>query len=313
MIDPLPSLHLSRWLLLASVACLTAGGGCHCGRHSAWFEDVKMLEVSARDVERLRVETTSGSIRVDASQPSLTSIVVLATVRTAGSSTAEAEAAFEAVELATVRADDDPGVLAVEWRWPSAWRGSRWAEVEFSIQVPPGIDVDLNSKNAALTLTGDVRNASLTTRNGAIRVESGPAAGATSLVASTHNGRIDACTPASSVDLRTSNGAIAADLLNPASVGGVIESHNGAVHVGLMPGVALHLGASTRNGRIYQQLEAVDAVSSRTGQHEVFNKILGRRQFEIELGSGGDELQIKTSNGAIHLRTVPPDAMGLAD
>ena len=112
--------------------------------------------------------------------------------------------------------------------------------------------------------------------------------------ATTTNGEITVDSPASDVDVRTTNGRVTAMLTNEVAVGGKIETTNGSVHVELAGSAAADISCRTVHGSVKSKLELAEPESaSRKGKHST--------QLSGKLAGGGPALDVSTTNGDIVL------------
>lgn len=185
---------------------------------------------------------------------------------------------------------DDNGTLVVRPVWPDGKR-RRNESCSFEITAPALHGIVADTSNGSITLRGGMGKTRLESSNGAIRVE-GRQGG---VYARTSNGRIelDRCT--GDFDLNTSNGAVKISGSAPATGEAFawhVSTSNGSITLDLDQPLVARLNASTSNGRA--KLERT------TSGGDTRRLVSGR---SIEFGDGPGEVTLKTSNGAITVRT----------
>lgn len=140
--------------------------------------------------------------------------------------------------------------------------------VEFTVRVPEGVRLDLQTVNGALEIEGATATVRARTTNGSIRAASlgGP------------------------VTARTVNGSITVSMGHMGSADLSYETVNGSVTLELPADVNAELHASTVNGGIQSDFPLT--VQGRVNP----------RRVNARLGSGGPRLEVKTVNGGVRLR-----------
>jgi DUF4097 and DUF4098 domain-containing protein YvlB len=147
----------------------------------------------------------------------------------------------------------------------------------------------LKTSNGAINVDHVAGDVNAETSNGRIRADSIGGA----FDASTSNGGITADldkAPPSAMRLTTSNGSIELTLRTPPRADIHAETNNSAITVSLPANVGAHLTADTSNGSI-----SSDFSLSSSGDEE-------KHHLDGSIGSGGPTIDLKTSNGSIHIR-----------
>lgn len=149
-------------------------------------------------------------------------------------------------------------------------------EVDFTVQVPAGVRFAGGTVNGGVEVSGLRSDVEASTVNGDVRVETTGMA-----QASTVNGdiraRVGATTLSEDMDFSTVNGSI--ELIAPA-------------------GLAADLEATTVNGEIESDFEVRGQAPVREHRHSPLSTLRGT------IGSGGEDLDLTTVNGAIRLRRI---------
>jgi DUF4097 and DUF4098 domain-containing protein YvlB len=181
------------------------------------------------------------------------------------------------------------------------WRGCMMAS--FVVTVPADTEVDLDTSNGAIELTGLVGDGRLDTSNGAIRLVdvTGDYRGRTSNGAiridgmegtadiETSNGAVDVADSKGEFDFHTSNGRISFSGELTAGGDNRLETSNGRVNVELLGEPSVRIDASNSNGDITTNLPLTIESTSR---HHLVGTI----------GDGEADLYVRTSNGDLDIR-----------
>ena len=164
------------------------------------------------------------------------------------------------------------------------------------IKVPRQVILEhIASSNGAIAVTGVEGRAELATSNGPVHIEDFKG----QLRATTSNGpigvrRLEAA-GSSRLQLTTSNGPIEVALASSPVPEIRATTSNGPITLWLAGDVSAHLKASTSNGRISSDFE----MTLPAGWHT--NSVI-----DAKLGSGGNLLELRTSNAPIHIRRGAP-------
>lgn len=234
-------------------------------------------------VTGVEVETHNGTVSFDG-QPNDGAGQVTITKIAYGSSTEEAEAAMNAIEV-TVEPKGD--TVEMSWRWKTLKKRNWSADVSFAIKAPGRLNFDVETHNGEVKIGGANGGVEVETHNGEINVSaSGPA-----LEAETHNGAINAVFAGASIELSSHNGEVVADLSRCSAVTGSVTSHNGGVRVSVGKSTSADLEARTNNG-------GIDCDAALTDMKKTKGSLDGK------LGTGGGKLEIETRNGAIAIKSA---------
>ncbi len=173
--------------------------------------------------------------------------------------------------------EDAEGVTVCA-RYPKRWGGLSDCRgggighndvvVEFTVQVPAGVEVRLATVNGAIGATGLRNRVHARTVNGAVRVDTSDEA-----------------------EVTTVNGSITARSV-PRGGELAFRTVNGSIRLELPSGTNAHVSAHTVNGSISSDFP----VTIRGGW-------IGRR-LEGTIGRGGADLELHTVNGSIQLRQI---------
>ena len=185
--------------------------------------------------------------------------------------------------LAALRVEMQPrnGGLAVITHYPKDQHGMGsildWlagdhvdANVRYEVTVPRNMNVDVTNTNGTIHLDGVTGQHELDTTNG----------------------KIDVKRCAGSLDASTTNGSIDAELVRLAQGQPLrFETTNGSIKVSLPENASADLDASTTNGSIDSDLPVM---TTRTSSNSLRGTING----------GGTSLRLRTTNGAIRIRSA---------
>lgn len=167
------------------------------------------------------------------------------------------------------------------------WKNTK-VSVKYEVRVPQGVNLGrVRSTNGSLYITGPVGNTHASTTNG--RIELDGAKGTVSL--SSTNGKIEAVNIKGELDADTTNGSIVLELV---SFEDRIKAKttNGSItlRIGSLEKVNADLNARTTNGSI--SLDVPVTLKSMKKS---------RRSLEAQIGQGGPEISLKTTNGSIKI------------
>ena len=221
---------------------------------------------------RLRVESENGQIIVRG-EGSGSSIRVTATIEN-----------LQRVSYTATQEGDTVTVVADVANGP-AWF-NRDAGTHLEITVPERIELDLETSNGQVTVTGVSGPVTVATSNGRIEI-----AGVSGTVqARSSNGRIALDGVSGPVTAETSNGAISLSGTIPPGSVNRLRTSNGGVTVVLVDTPSLDLNARTNNGRVQ-----VDRPITTSGAPDPTH-LVG------VIGAGGPQMEIQTSNGNITIQ-----------
>ena len=160
--------------------------------------------------------------------------------------------------------------------------------VNYEVKVPQGVNLGkVKSTNGSVYITGPVGHTNASTTNG--RIELDGAKGTISL--SSTNGRIEAVNIIGELDADTTNGTIVLEML---SFEDTIKAKttNGSItlRVGSLEKVNADFNARTVNGSISLDLPVTLKSMKKS-----------RRSLEGQIGQGGPEISLRTTNGSIKI------------
>lgn len=160
--------------------------------------------------------------------------------------------------------------------------------VNYEVKVPQGVNLGkVRSTNGSVYITGPVGHTNASTTNG--RIELDGAKGTISL--SSTNGRIEAVNIRGELDVDTTNGTIVLEML---SFEDTIKARttNGSItlRIGSLEKVNADFSARTVNGSISLDLPITLKSMKKS-----------RRSLEGQIGQGGPEILLRTTNGSIKI------------
>lgn len=206
--------------------------------------------------------------------------------------------ARQAMSHVTIEVTETAGNLRVETKMPRRGEGF-WdllsgrhvqTKVEYHIKVPRHLDLQAESVNGAVSLTGTQGKANVETTNGSVQVSQVEG----KLDAQTTNGGIRLSEVAGAVKAGTTNGSVKAQLTR---VEGDLsfESTNGSITVHLPGDVHATVDASTSNGSVHSAFEVSGEQAE--GRHH------RRRHLSGDINGGGGKLALSTTNGSIRIES----------
>ena len=214
---------------------------------------------------RVEVLNVNGRIDVTGTDSNMVEVVALRTGR--GPS---AEAAKEMLTRIEIREEVGADHVRLETRLPSSsgFFGHSGGEVRYTIKLPAGAHVKLETVNGGIELENMKGRADLETTNGGI-------------VARGVEGPINAS---------TTNGGIDVDLDQVAADGVELECTNGGIRLRLPKDARANVVARITNGGI----NVADLEMEMSGEQS-------RRRLDGRLNGGGPRVQIEGTNGGIRL------------
>lgn len=290
---------LMRWLFFV---LLTGMAGCN-GINLRTAEETRTLNTSANMTGGLWVRTSNGSVSVEA-DPSRGDVEIVATVRAAAATEAEAQSRLSEVQVIVAKTTNQS--LDISVQFPTERRSNEGCS--FTIKVPSANGLNIDTGNGGVTLKSLSGLATVRTSNGTVTIldHSGDIDAETSNGAmqierctgniriDTSNGKIVIIDSQGTVDAGTSNGSV--KLVAKSVPGDIrIDTSNGGVDLSLPRLMTGTIRGSTSNGRLIcptlvstQPIRLTD--NTRKGG-----------DFEIVIGSGGAVCIAETSNGNITL------------
>lgn len=283
-------------LVIAAAACSALLPGCivvHAGESgwSAWDSDTVERTVNVNvpheSGKRIHVSTRNGAITVKrAAEAGGKDIVLTAKLRM------RSQERLEKTTVSANRASD--GTLEVK-AIPAedSWKSGEGCS--FTLIVPEGVPVKLQSSNGAIEVAGMKGDSELDTSNGKIIVDGHEGV----LDASTSNGRIETTGVIGAIKARSSNGAIKIVMAKESTGPIDASTSNGAIALDLSSNFAGTLSASTSNGSV----ELPEKQPTSGPGKDKFSVIQrSKRSGEIRVGDSAAESKLRTSNGGITVR-----------
>jgi len=281
-------------LLIPVLAAASLGsGGCYIGDFNGGMRYHRDFHYSFPIAAggRVDVETFNGGIDITPWDQN--------TIDISGTKWGPTEEAADTLRIETDRTGDSVAVRAVR---PSEWRHNLGAR--FALKVPHGVVLDrITASNGTIRAEDGAGPARLHTSNGSIHVQSFRGR----LDAQTSNGAIDLADVEGDVILHTNNGHIRAERLN----GGVdATTSNGSIDLDLPGRLSKDIRAHTSNGPITlhvqeplnaRMLAQTSNSSIRTDFEVRMGGELSKHRLEGVIGSGGPNIDLSTSNGAIRI------------
>jgi hypothetical protein len=223
------------------------------------------------------VAATTQNGAIDLAEAQRDDVLVRAHVR------ATSQERADAVQI--VADTDEPEWLEISVVWPTERKSSEG--VSFVIEAPGGRPVRASTGNGELVLTGFSGGAHLSTSNGAVTATGHDGA----VRADTSNGAITIVGATGAVDAETSNGEVRVELADHSAGPVELDSSNGAITLVVGPGFAGKISADTSNGAV-----------NLSGEQGSVQQLSGERGSRtVQIGEGGAESRVETSNGQIHI------------
>jgi DUF4097 and DUF4098 domain-containing protein YvlB len=186
-----------------------------------------------------------------------------------------------------IKVAESAGEVSVDTIWPKNRHNFR-VSVNYDIKVPEGVNLKkIETVNGSLMVRGAFGSAKLETTNGEIEAEGFKG----SLVAETTNGDVKIRNLDGRLDAETTNGGIRIEGLNFRD-GVRAETTNGSIHLAIEnpEKINARLRAETTNGHVTVDFPVT-----------VQNLSKSRRSIEAEIGTGGPEIRLSTTNGSIKI------------
>lgn len=273
--------HIRAISLVFAVANCAVAFGCD----NVWTDTkTQELALDSSAIASLDVSTENGAIEFSAEDNPASKAIVIATIRAAAGSESDAELARSNIHVFVE--PNAHGGQSVGWRWAKSPDKSWQGEVNFAIRAPGKLQLDAETHNGKVVVTGVVGDTRLVSHNGEIKAN----AKGGKLDIQTHNGKTAATYDGPSIHLVTHNGEVQADIAQAASPGGSIESHNGAINVVVNEKTSAEWICDTDNGTIRFDVPA--NVTRKAGD-----------SLRAVTGAGGSKLALSTHNGSIVVRS----------
>lgn len=160
--------------------------------------------------------------------------------------------------------------------------------VRYTLRVPRKAQLDVDTVNGGLKVSGTEGKARLITVNGSIDV----VRVAGRIDAETTNGGVQVTDSRGAVSALTTNGGIEVELRNVTPGSDLaLSTTNGAISVRLPKNVRLSLDAATTNGRV-------------SSAFSVGRGSTGKRRLSGDINGGGGKLRVRTTNGSIRIEEI---------
>jgi len=180
--------------------------------------------------------------------------------------------ARQAFEDLAVNIHESAGGVTVETEYPKGkdgWWGNVSSSVQYDIRVPRRADLEIDTVNGKVRVEGAQGEIDLETTNGGVKVQDS----------------------GGSVSARTTNGGIEVELQQvDASEDMSFRTTNGSVTLTLPPDIRAHLSARTTNGSVHTDFPITVQGTFR------------KNRLDGDLNGGGASIELKTTNGSIHIR-----------
>lgn len=252
-----PAAPLLSLLLAAPLLALLPA----CESYKFEAQSKHALSIDAEGVTNLHCETHNGFIKVDG-DPKASKVEVEVTKVARGRTQEIADDALAKIEIVFSKKD---GQVRIGYKLPKdrgEWNGS----ASFAVTCPAGLNMDVESHNGKIALTGVGK---------AVRAQ-------------THNGPITVAGICDDLDVGSHNGGVSVDIDGQGPVSGSVGTHNGGVSVKLADGRSGWVEASTHNGSI----DCDDRFEEVSGS---------KKALRARLGDAQSTLEIETHNGGIRV------------
>lgn len=252
-------LAMSAALLLAPFAT-----GCELAmaREQATAEWTKSYTVAAGG--RLEIDNVNG--RIDVQGWDGATVDVRAERLGKGSTTDEAKRMLDRIQIAE-EVSASHVKLQTKVTTTTSWLGGG-TEVRYFVKVPGGVEVDVETVNGAIEITG-VRGR---------------------VTAETTNGGVTARRIAGAIDASTTNGGVDVDVETVAEPGIDLECTNGGISLRLPRDAKATLAARITNGGIHADNLPIELDGEAT-----------RRRLQGRLNGGGPRIDLAGTNGGIRI------------
>ncbi len=237
------------------------------------------MEIPAKDLQAINVETINGNISIAASNKDI--VELHAEISVTGSKKGTCEELIEEIEL---KNKDDGEVLKIEAEIPKKFRYS--FSVSYELTVPEKFKAECESVNGNINIAGLTGGAD----------------------AETVNGTIECLNTAKAINAETVNGAIYLNNVE-GSVSG--EAVNGSIKVVCAKNEPQTLALETVNGNIDVQLKqqpnATLRAETMNGSITIGDKKIKRNSiigtsFDSPIGNGEGKWSLETVNGSIKVK-----------
>ncbi|MDY7110488.1 MAG: DUF4097 family beta strand repeat-containing protein [Planctomycetota bacterium] len=270
----------------------------------------------------LHVDTQNGSVGVLASSE-YTDVTIEAKLTCGGGTQAEADRRLREARLDASR--DTSRALCIRPIFPGGRRGGDGASI--AVRLPDVGDVDVNTSNGRIEISGSRGEVIVDTSNGSIDLidHNGPATIETSngavhavhttgpLEIDTSNGRVLIESHEGMLRIDTSNGAV---IVTDQAGETTIDTSNGSITLTLRPDATGPVDLDTSNSSISLTIGPAFAgpMTLRTSNasisiHDPTGVIraqeIGKSRARLTIGGDGPESRLRTSNGRVSLTVNP--------
>jgi len=265
---------ISKLLLSALAAILSALpmlAGCVSVNGSwypphAWTDTVtEEIRIDTTGLQRLEARTYNGEINYSGHTEGDPVAIITVRKKAGGHTRADAEAAFEALEIHVDDRTDQ--ATRIHWEWAVPKEHGWTAEVSYEINAPAGVAFDAETYNGNVKVRGVEADTKITTYNGRIKLD---CAG-------------------EQVSAETYNGNIEADVSRCTTVAGTLETYNGEIRMKVSPEYAGDLSCRTLNGHIRCDVPWTVRRAS-------------RGHLSGSVGDGPSSIRASTHNGSIRVK-----------
>ena len=266
-----------------SIGCLLCAAMFFAGCNMrAKYQRTVRLSAPLSPGSTFEAETHNGSITTGGANVTDCSIVATITARAATE-----EEAMELAEEVEISLEQSSNAVAVKIKKPTLLL-NKSVGVSLDVTVPNQTNLELATRNGAVTIADITGRVRATSHNGKVTTER--VSGGTEL--ETHNGSITCRQTSGDAKLRTHNGSVKAfyaETAPPVSDISIVTS-NGSIELAAPPGLSARIEASTHNGSINTALPIT-----------ISGKVT-KRKLTGTIGSGEGRLHLETHNGSIRLR-----------
>ena len=239
------------------------------GGTAATIEDTIGQTLAFAPGDRLEVTNTNGDIEVRTWDRN--EIQIEARKRVKASSEERARTAFDDLR---VKIDQTGSGVTIDTDYPkgpNGWWGNVSSSVHYEILIPRQADLDLETVNGKVTVTGVHGEIEVGTTNGGIEVEDS----------------------GGSVSARTTNGGIEVELQEVMPDENMtFRSTNGGITLTLPSQIAADISARTTNGSVQTDFPITVQGTFR------------KNRLDGSLNGGGADIELKTTNGSIRIREM---------
>jgi len=218
----------------------------------------------------LELDNTNGNVYIETWDRQ--EIHIQATKKVKAGGREKTEAAMRDLQI---EVEPSSGRIRVETLYPrrtSGWFSGVSSSVRYEIKLPASADLDVETVNGNVKIGGVTGDLDIGTTNGNVSL-------------SDSGGRVNA---------RTTNGSISAELSEvTAGEDMVFRTTNGGITLSIPPETQANLTARTTNGSIKTDFPITVVLGT-----------FSRNRLEGELTGGGGSIELRTTNGSIHIEEL---------